>query len=319
VKNKFFFIFRIAVTLGLFYALFKFVPYQKIIAVYKDSRKIYLFLGAGVFLCCYLLAMLRWRFLLSALGIKITFKEGFCSFFSGLFFNLFFPSFVAGDFFRGFTISYRHGYAKKVASSVLMDRYSGGTALTLVGCIAFIAGRNILREKSVIFALSFLCAAVLISSLIIFSKRVFLFFMKVFKKAPLVEDKLIAFHDQLYFFKKNPRLFFKSFLFSFPIQILTPFGFFVASRAFNVDLSFVIFLILIPIIMAIALIPITIAGAGTREAAAVYFFSLVGIDKSIGLGISLFNLIFIIGISIFGGILYVTVYHRWIQSRSQNR
>lgn len=73
----------------------------------------------------------------------------------------------------------------------------------------------------------------------------------------------------------------------------------------------------IPIVMALALIPITIAGAGTREAAFVYFFTAYyGIPESIGLGMSLVNLIYLVSAGLLGGIFYVTVYHRWLQPSS---
>jgi hypothetical protein len=68
--------------------------------------------------------------------------------------------------------------------------------------------------------------------------------------------------------------------------------------------------------MMIALVPITIAGAGLREGAVVYFFTLIGIAKQISLGISLLNLAFTIFVGLCGGIFYVTVYHRWLQSRA---
>ena len=275
-----------------------------------------LILGLLIFFSTQLILVARWRFLLSSLGVAITFGEAFLAFFSGLFFNLFFPSFVAGDVFRGFSISYRYGDVKKVASSILMDRFSGAIALALVSLIAFIFGRTILRAKEVIVPLSILCAIIGICSLIIFSKSLFLFLIKIVKKRSGLRKKLISFHNQLYFFRKKPSIFFKSLLFSFPIQILTPFGFFVVSKAFGVQLGVVNFLIVIPIIMAIAMIPITIAGAGTREASVIYFFSLVGLDRSISFGISLVNLVFMVGISIIGGILYVTIHHRRFQSRS---
>ena len=87
------------------------------------------------------------------------------------------------------------------------------------------------------------------------------------------------------------------------------------AKAFYVEANLIHFFILVPIIMVIALIPITIAGAGTRDASAVYFFSLIGIGKSIGLGVSLLNLLSMVIASIAGGILYITVYHRYFQSR----
>jgi len=317
VKKKFFLIFRIVVTFAIFFALFKFIPYDKLVEVYKESNKIYLALGLLIFFSTQLILVARWKFILASLGMVVTFGEAFLSFFSGLFFNLFFPSFVAGDIFRGFSISYRYGDVKKVASSILMDRFSGAIALASVSLIAFILGGAILRAKEVVLALSILCAIIGICSLIIFSKSLFLFLIKIVKKRPGgLRKKLVSFHDQLYFFRKKPSIFFKSLLFSFPIQILTPFGFFVVSKAFGVEVGFVNFLILVPIIMAIAMVPITIAGAGTREVSAVYFFSLIGIEKSIGFGISLLNLVFFIAIGIIGGILYVSLHHRRFQSRS---
>ncbi|MDD3296724.1 MAG: lysylphosphatidylglycerol synthase transmembrane domain-containing protein [Candidatus Omnitrophica bacterium] len=319
MKKKFFFIFRLIITASILIALFKFVPYKKIVEVYKNSSKLYLVLGGVLFFLSYLVALFRWRFLLVSLKIKASLREVCYSFFCGLFFNLFFPSFVAGDVFRAFSISYRHGHPGKIASSILMDRFSGSTALMLVAVFSFFAGRNLFQDKTVVFSLVVLFSAITFISLIIFSKTFFLFLMKIFKKQSGLRKKILSFHDHLYFFKKNPAIFFKSLLFSFPIQVLTPLGFFVASKGFHLDIGVLYFLTLVPIVGAIALIPITIAGAGTREASAVYFFSLVGIDKSIGLGISLLNLIFMIIMGILGGILYVSVYHRWFQSRPSGK
>lgn len=314
MRKKVFFFVRVLVTGAILFALFKLVPYKKLIVVYQDSKKFYLLLGFAIFVLGQIISIFRWRFLLFSLGINISVKEAFCSSFCGLFLNLFFPSFVAGDVFRSFSISYRYGDAGKVASSVLMDRFSGGIALTLVSLLAFIAGRNIIPGEEVAVALFALCGIAGFSTLIIFSKSFFLFFMKVFKRNSSLRKRLVSFHDKLYFFKNNPKVFIKSLFFSFPVQILMVLGFFVVSLAFSVEISIVYFLIVVPIISAIALIPITIAGAGTREASVVYFFSLVGIEKSVGLGISLLNLIFLISMSIMGGIFYVSVYHRWLQS-----
>ncbi len=294
------------------------MPYKKVIEVYKDSRKIYLLLGIFTFFVSYFIAVNRWKFLLSALGFRVSLREVFSTFFSGLFFNIFFPSFIAGDVFRGFGISYRHGEAKKVVSSILMDRFCGGLALTVISFLAFIIGGSILKEKSVIIAVSGLCAISTFGIFVIFSRRVFRFLTKAFKGFSRFRNKLINFHDQLYFFKKNPKVFIKSLGYSFAVQTLTAVAFFIVSKAFYLDVSIVNFLILVPIIMAIAVIPLTPVGAGTREASAVYFFSLIGIDKSAGLGISFINLIFLILMGILGGIFYVSVYHRRLQLNPQS-
>lgn len=309
---------RLIVTVAVLFALFKFIPYKNLVEIYKNSHKGYIIFSFFIFVCCYITAVLRWKFLLSSLGIRISLREAVYSYFSGIFFNLFFPSFVAGDIFRGFSISYRYGEPAKVASSVLLDRFSGSIALILLAVSSYIFGRNIVGLKVIGIPLLVLSFAGGVAFLAIFNKSFFLFLMKIFKKNSLLREKLLSFHDQLYFFAKNPNIFIKSLFYSFPIQILTCLGFFISAKAFDVHLGLLCFLILVPIIMAIALIPITIAGAGTREASAIYFFSLVGIDKSVSLSISLVNLIFTISMGILGGIFYVAIYYRWLQCRAQN-
>ncbi len=313
MKSKLLLFFRIVLTLAIFFAIFKYVPYNKLIEVYQDSNKLYLALGIFIFFLSQVLGIFRWRYLLWALGVDISIKEAFLSYYSGLFFNLFFPSIVAGDVFRGVSISYRHGQSTKAASSVLMDRFSGLTAITLIAAVSFIFSPQELKTKEVGVSLTILVFIALFAFLVIFSRRFFLLTIKVFKEGNILKNKIISFHDKLYFFKQNPKLFIKSLFFSFPIQILIPLGFYAASFAFGVELGVLNFLILVPIVVAISVIPITIAGAGTREASAVFFFALIGIDKSIGLGVSLLNLIFLVVTGILGGIIYVSLYHRWLQ------
>jgi len=314
---------RILVTIGLLYYLFKRVPYRDLIDIFVNSDKIYIFLSFLIFFISISLGMLRWRFLLHSLGLKVTYPEATGTYLSCYFFNLFFPSFVAGDVFRGASIASRHGEMKKVFSSVLMDRFSGAFGLALVTAISFILAIcfNFFESidfpyKEVAGAIFSISAIVALASLFIFSKRVFSFSLKILKKESALRNKLINFHDQLYFFRKKPKVFLKSLCYSIPIQMLAPIAFFISSKAFGLDLGFVYFLILTPIIMAIAIIPISIAGLGIRENAAVFFFCLVGVKANIGTGMSLLNGAFLILLGVFGGLFYVSLYHRWIQSRT---
>ncbi|MCF7870945.1 MAG: flippase-like domain-containing protein [Candidatus Omnitrophica bacterium] len=316
MRKKIFFFLRIIITIAIFFVLFKFIPYQRLICVYKNSQKTYLSFAFIIFWFSLFLGIVRWKILLTSVGAAVSFRETFYSYLSGLFLNLFFPSFVAGDLFRGFGISQRHGKANKIASTVLMDRFSGGIALTAVALVSFLFLDDWAQKRQVLLPIFILVIIVIFLSFTIFSRSFFNFLLKIFKKGSLLRSKLSLFHDQLYFFKKNSLVFYKSLLLSLLIQILIPIGFFIASLAFALTLSPIIFLVLIPIIMAAAFIPITIAGAGTREALLVYFLSGYGVAESIGLGISLVNLFFLISASLLGGIFYVTVYHRWLQSSS---
>ena len=315
IYKKISLILKIFISLAILFVLFKLVPYKELLDVFKHSKKIYIFFGFLLYLLTIAIAILRWHFLLHSLNVKASFKDVFGTSFVGLFFNLIFPSFIAGDVFKSFSISSSHGEAKKVASSVLMDRFSGAVALIFVAFFSYFFGRKVFNEKEVSLCLLLLCLVIGFCFLAIFSKRFFSFIVKLVGNSAL-KNKLTSFHEHLYFFRKNPSIFLKSIYFSFPVQLLTCVTFFITSKAFGLHMSIIYFFILVPIIMTIALIPITVAGAGTREAAAVYFFSLTGIEKSIGLSLSLLNLAFTILAGLAGGIFYVIVYNRRLQPRS---
>jgi hypothetical protein len=312
-KKLIFFFLRLFVTSGLLIILFKFIPYQKLLQIYKDSRKEYIFLGLLIFFISLNIGILRWKYILFCLGVRLPLKEAFYSFFCGLFFNLFFPSFIAQDLFRGFSIVYRYKELEKVTASLFMDRYSGTIALSFLSFFSLFLKPKLIYRREVIIPVMFIFSATLFVYLSIFNKRIFKLFLNLFKKNSSLVEKIKKFHHQFYFFKKNPYLFLKIMIFSFLTQILTCFSFFIISKAFYLDLNLIYFFILVPVVTVISLIPITIAGLGTREAASVYFFSFLGVEKSIALGISLVNFFFWVFTAFLGGIIYVSVYYRRFQ------
>lgn len=320
MNKKIFFIFRIVITFAIIFALFKFIPYSKIVEIYKYSYKPYIVLSVCISLVCYFVGIARWKLLLNHLNINVTKKEIFFCYFSSLFFNLFFPSFIAGDVFRGASISYRYGDTKKVVSSIFMDRFSGGTTLTLMVLFAALLsvalGFNTGICKEVVISIAILCLIVGAMAFVVFNESFFLFLVKVFKKNKFITEKLISAHEQCGFFRENPYVFFKSLIYSALINVLGVSSVFIAAKAFGVNINLIYFFILVPLVIIVSSIPITIAGAGTREAASVYFFALAGIDKTIGLGVSLLSLITVVFVGIMGGLIYVGLYHRRLQSGS---
>ena len=309
------FFLRLLVTVAIFFALFKFIPYQELIEAYKNSELVYIGYSLVAFFFALMMGVVRWWIILADLGVHVSFREAVYPFFSGLFFNLFFPSLVAGDFFRGFALHCRHGNTKRIASSVVMDRFSGMLALGLVAVIALFFGWRRFLVGRVLVPLVVLLTALSLMALIVFSKRIFLFSISKVKKGSAFRQKLVSFHEQLHVFKTKPIVFVRAITFSILIQLSIPISFFLAAKAFGVEVGLLSFLVLVPLIITVASIPITIAGAGAREAASVYLFALIGVQRSISLSVSLLNLAFMVIFGILGGVLYVAVYHRWLQRR----
>ncbi len=315
MKKKISIFLRIAVKGSLLFFLIKKVPYKDLFVVYKTAHKGLLLGGFLTFLLGYMLGVMRWKFFLRVLGLDISYPKLILSFVSSLSFNLFCPSIVAGDIFRTTSIGLAHSQLKKVASSVLIDRFSGSFALVTVATVSYIFGRHLVPAKSVALAIMILISVIGGSGLIIFNRRIFHFLIGFLKNGSRLKEKVIDFHDQLYFFRENPKIFLKSFIYSLPIQLVSPVGFFILARGFGLQgLNIVHFFILVPILMGIALIPITIGGFGLRENAAVSFFGLIGLTPQVSTNLSLINGAVVIFMGLCGGLIYVSVYHRCLQS-----
>jgi hypothetical protein len=320
LRKNLFFLLRILVTGGIFFIIFKVVPYQELIAVYRRASPSYVLGGLFLIFLGTLIGGLRWKFILNFLGINVSFREALYATYAGNFFNLFFPSLLAGDAFRCFTLICRLKDAKKIVSSVIVDRVSGIIALILLAIGAYTLGEELIKEREVFLGIIIIgLLGVLILS-IAFSKFPLLLLEKIVKKNSKLIEEVRKIHNDFSLFRRSPFIFLKLLLcYSIPIHLVTASSFFLLAKAFYISTNLVYFLILVPLIMIIAFLPITVAGMGTRELAAVYFFSKIGIEKSVSLGMSLFNLAFMILLSLAGGIVYVVVCHRWVEFGKQSK
>lgn len=314
LKKKILLIIQILATGGIFFILYKIVPYREFLSVYKQVSPFYVGIGFLLIFLGNIIGALRWRYLLSHIGVPMSAREAVYIFLSASFFNIFFPSLVAGDTFRSFALISRYHNAKKVIFSVIMDRVSGFIAVTVLALSAFLLARQFITEIDVFIGISFLTFIAGIGMVATFNSSILSFIERVFKRSSSIRERIELFHNEFYLFRDNPFLFLKLIcFFSLPIQIMTCVSYFCLAKAFFLQAEVFSFFVLVPIIMVIAFLPITAAGIGTRELATVYFFSKIGIAKATSLGIAFCNLFFMVLICLMGGIIYVVVYSRWLE------
>jgi len=319
LKPNFFVFLRIFVGLSLVFVIFKLIPYQELIDHLKKTNLYILGLAFSLFFSTHLLGVLRWKVILKTLNLNVKFKELFFLFFSGLFLNLIFPSLIAQDIFRGGLLSYKQPDSlRKITASLVIDRFSGFLALTLIVLASFSLGGRLVRNRVITFSVLILTILMLFSLLFIGSRQFFRMFLVFLGKAERLKERLTDFHNCLYVFRKKPFSFLKIFSISLIIQSLGVVVFYIVGLSFGLRVNFLFYFILIPIVMVVANLPLTSAGLGTREFTMVYFFSKIGVEKSLALGISLANFFFIVILGLLGGVLYVTFYSRRLQSYKQN-
>jgi uncharacterized protein (TIRG00374 family) len=253
-----------------------------------------------------LLLALRWRILLGCKNIKIPFKSLLFLQFLGLFFNAVLPTTVGGDIFKIWRFKKKFGKGKDAFASIFAGRVIGIAAL--IGFFIFIIIFNFKYIQSLEFNLlpPLLSILMLCIFFVIFWKSFLR--LKIIKKvlrAFNLEDKALEFQKSFSEYKVHPFSLFISFLISFTVLFLTIGYNFLIAGALSLDVTFQSFLIFIPIIFLLTLLPFTVNGWGIREGAYIFFFAQAGLTKEQALTIDIIAVFLGMLLSLPGGFIYL--------------
>ena len=141
--------FRISISIILLIFLFKQIDKKTLLDTMKNLNKSLLFLAFLIFFSSYILCLLRWGMLLKAAKIYLPFKRIIISFAGGVFFNLFLPSTIGGDFVRSVDLAIHTKRPREVVATVFLDRLSGYIGLVIVAILAVLFGWKLVQDRSV--------------------------------------------------------------------------------------------------------------------------------------------------------------------------
>ncbi|MEW6455123.1 MAG: lysylphosphatidylglycerol synthase domain-containing protein, partial [Acidobacteriota bacterium] len=92
---------------------------------------------------------------------------------------------------------------------------------------------------------------------------------------------------------------------SFLLQINVIFYYFLISKSLYIDIPFILFFILIPVILTITMLPISIYGIGVREGSFVLLFSKFGIPPEVAFSLSVLAYLISVLFNSIGGIFFI--------------
>lgn len=303
--------FRIAISVALLIFLFKQVNERVMFDTVKSADKTLLVLAFISYFVIYLLCLYRWQMLLKAVSVNLPFKRVIISFSSGIFFNLFLPSSIGGDFMRSVDLAVFTKKPREVIAAVLLDRLSGYVGLVLLTLAAVFFGWSLIRDPSVAISVSILIALLIAMLLILFNRFVYSKINKFLHSpsAGRIREAITNLHREIHYFRDNKKVMLNNVILSIVIQSITPLAFYMIALAIGIKLKLVYFFIFLPIIGAITLLPISIGGLGLRDAMTVFFFAKVGVVKDLAFAMSLLSFMFIVIYGSIGGIIYVLALH----------
>jgi len=309
---------RVSISIILLALLFKTtgIDIRDLMNDIRGVNKLFLGTGFAVFFLVYLLGFLRWRMLLLAAGINISPKKLISSFSGGIFFSIFLPSTIGGDVVRTADLAEHTRKAKEVIATVFLDRLSGYIGLVFVILPAILLGRELVLDKVVFSSVAVIIGLLVIILLVLFNGFIYSKITRFLTTpgAEKVKEMIKDMHREIHIFRHRRKIIVYNLLLSFLAQIITPVSIYFIALSLGVKINFIYFLIFIPIIGAITLLPVAIGGLGLRESLFVVYFAKAGVIKQLALAMSLLSFSFIVIYGAIGGLLYVfTVHHRRVQ------
>jgi len=229
------------------------------------------------------LSVVKWRLFLTVKGAKITFWRLFIINYVGGFWGLVLPSSVSADIVRGFYLSKATADLNLTVTSMAADRFISGLSLVFIACLGgWYAGYRpgLQHLHGLILAIALLTSA----AVVLLFQRGFLRWLdrrivqrfSTWKIVQTARQWLVSCLE----YQKYPGLLLLAFTFSLAVQVTRVLVFYVVALGFNLHAPLMYYIVFIPLIMVLIMLPVSINGIGVREASFVGFFSLAGMPES---------------------------------------
>ncbi len=230
-----------------------------------------LLLAVGILVLSNLVGALQWKLLLHGQNIAFPYGRAVKLYFIGLFFNNFLPGALGGDVVKIYSISRVEKRGREGLAATFVDRFAGFFLLALFALAGsgwlLITGASAVKQDIVNYV--FLVFGVFIlATAVLFSRRVSSLIYDVIlgrytSFAPVAKFREI--HEFFHAYRKQHMLAFRVFLLSMVIQLLRVAVHYFCALSIGFEISFVYFLIFVPLIALVAIVPISFGGVGVRE------------------------------------------------------
>jgi uncharacterized protein (TIRG00374 family) len=256
-----------------------------------------------------LISAYRWQILIRAQGDEVPLGFLAKSYLVGNFFNLFLPTRFGGDVVRIWDGSrYSHSLLKSSAI-VIVERFTGVIILLLFAFFVSLSRLEMAQSLPIIWVSLLIGFMGLFLAFLFFTPVVRLFLEKIPETGVLqkLKAKILEFHSVVLVYRNKKGAFFLALFWAFLLQVNVILHYFLAGKAFHLEISLLDYFIFIPIILLILTIPVTIGGLGLREVLFIQIFATYGIAGHVAFSFSMIvDFVFTLIIGIIGGIIFVT-------------
>ena len=227
-------------------------------------------------------------------------------FFVSTFVGTFLPASVGGDIVRSYSLARLNVDAGDAVASVLMDRLLGVASVFLMALAGLALARDLSENAAIVGGLIVAATACIATLVLIFSPRAAALASQAASWLPFaaVRRTGAGIVDSIRKYAAYPPQLIAVLACSLAVQALRVFQAFYLGRSLGIDAPLTAYFAFIPPILLIMLLPVTINGLGTSQAAFVWFFARAGVASAAAFALSvLFVALGIVG-NLPGALLY---------------
>lgn len=318
----------IILGVGLLAVIIASASISDILDAIRGVDPIYLVIAFGLNLIMISLMAYRWYRLHGVLAVaRPPYTQMLAVSLMSIFFSNFLPSMIGADAYRTYHMSRARPEegVNTALSIVFVDRILGLLGMALVGLTALIFGSNNLDLSSAMIVWIGLLFFALILTLTLsmshqFHKLLLRILNLIFRKrGQWLTRHLGQLFERIGYFNDHRALLLEGAVISIILRIVWIFSCYLTSVAMGLNLTMLAFLVAIPLIETIRMIPITLQGIGVREALFVLFFQQYGVSTADAtvLAILIYTLLNLN--SLIGGVLFLLRRWSWLRAENHTR
>ncbi len=298
---------KACITLLLFFLLFRTMDFRQFGDTIREAQwdvlfVAFLMLWTGHFIC-----VLRWRMLMRPV-MPVEPLPSLCSIYCiGLFFNFTFPTSVGGDVVKVYYAGKPSKLYSQSFAATFMDRDAGMLAMLSVACIAVIWNPVHLPRIPETFIVWAAFAFFAVVNLAVFTPPLHRLLSRMLIRHNLgsIGSRVDALSEAFGVLRRHPETLAGSFVISVANQLVVIAVVWFIAEGLRIQLPFTYFLILVPIITIVSMVPISINGMGLREFAFTSLFGTLGIPASSCIALGLLTSAMLVLAAVPGGIIYL--------------
>jgi len=304
---------KILVSVGILVYLFtRVVHIGDLWTNLKEAKLSYFLAAVAVYTGVQTLSAFRWYLLLKPVNITTSFARIFALFYLGMYFNFFLPSSIGGDFFKVYYLNKETGRLSASTASVFVDRDIGMGGLLVVALVAAAwGGTRVPPGDGVLLAPIFalIGLAFVAANFALFYRPTYKVLHRLLRMFRMrrADEKVESLFESVNSYRGKWRLAAVALLISLGVQVGCVIVNMLAAQAIGLQTKngWVDYLVFIPAIGLIGMIPLSVNGAGWREASYILLFTSVGAEAHQAATLSLLWLGVMVVTSLPGGLIYI--------------